>query len=493
MENTAPDLAPFTAQAKYADWLEKYTFDNCLLKRGEYGEFLADYITAEHDGFVLNLNGGWGSGKTEFLKRFYTLLLNRNHPVIYIDAWESDFSKDPLTVVTSELLTQLEAFNYGLDSIEDVEKFKKLCGRFIKGVAVGVSAYLSKKYLDDASILSNSVQQAISGEPESLLTALSKEHQELVSAIQQIRITLGEVAGKLTGSGVKLPVVVLVDELDRCRPNYAIEMLEVIKHFFKTDNFVFVVATDTEQLVHSISAVYGAGFDAAQYLKRFFDRKAALPTSNILRYIDTKQIFYDEYDTIKFFPISLNMNNVNMAINWHIALLSIAYDLKIRDIDQLINRLQSCLRSIKAMSLIQKKTQIISIPALIIGLIEFDKNFPSYRERNEDNKSFQQAKHKGRMDNPSDIFFDNDQFKLDQYIQLSMELVNFKDDRRKTNSFEQLSYLVTPIFSNAGEGHNLTPLGNETIGVMDFLDNDAFHFWHWKAYKKVIELAGNIE
>ncbi|WP_255494564.1 P-loop NTPase fold protein [Agarivorans sp. Alg241-V36] len=84
-----------TKNAKFYNWQKTYNFDNCKLKRKSYGDFLSNYITGERDGFVLNLNGAWGTGKTEFLKRFYTKLLRKQHPVIYIDAWESDFSKDP--------------------------------------------------------------------------------------------------------------------------------------------------------------------------------------------------------------------------------------------------------------------------------------------------------------------------------------------------------------------------------------------------------------
>ena len=98
-------------QIKHHNWLEEFTFENCRLNRNDYGQFIADYITEENEGFVLNLNGAWGSGKTQFLKRLYTLLNNQSHPTIYIDAWESDFTKEPLTVVSSELLSQLEKYS----------------------------------------------------------------------------------------------------------------------------------------------------------------------------------------------------------------------------------------------------------------------------------------------------------------------------------------------------------------------------------------------
>ncbi|GAL22833.1 putative phage protein [Vibrio maritimus] len=75
---------------------------------------------------------------------------------------------------------------------------------------------------------------------------------------------------------VSLPAFIFIDELDRCRPSYAVEMLETIKHIFDIEGVVFVVATDTEQLQHAVKAVYGEGFDARVYLSRFFNSRFSL-------------------------------------------------------------------------------------------------------------------------------------------------------------------------------------------------------------------------
>lgn len=65
------------------------------------------------------------------------------------------------------------------------------------------------------------------------------------------------------------PFTILIDEPDRCRLTYSIEMLERLKHLFDIPKVAFVVATDTEQLQHAIKAVYGEGFHAKAYLRRF--------------------------------------------------------------------------------------------------------------------------------------------------------------------------------------------------------------------------------
>lgn len=62
-----------------------------------------------------------------------------------------------------------------------------------------------------------------------------------------------------------------IDELDRCRPTFAIELLERIKHLFDIQNIVFVLSIDKEQLEASTAAAYGSAINAPEYLRRFID------------------------------------------------------------------------------------------------------------------------------------------------------------------------------------------------------------------------------
>ncbi|MFT7640583.1 MAG: putative KAP-like P-loop ATPase, partial [Pirellulaceae bacterium] len=76
-------------------------------------------------------------------------------------------------------------------------------------------------------------------------------------------------ASETAGNGK--PVIVLIDELDRCRPNYSVDLLERLKHYFAVEGIVFVLAVDKTQLCHAINGVYGEKFDSSTYLPRFFD------------------------------------------------------------------------------------------------------------------------------------------------------------------------------------------------------------------------------
>ncbi|NKX35125.1 AAA family ATPase [Alteromonadaceae bacterium A_SAG3] len=322
MDDTAP---------KYSEWLSEYTFDNCAVGRKAYGEFLASFLAEEKDGFVLNLNGKWGTGKTEFLKRLYTHFHNANHPVIYIDAWESDFTDNPLLVVASELINQLSG-QLTVDG-SDLDKLKEFLGKFLKGSVILAGSMAGKFFLDDAGGGRELVKALYESSPKELLNFMKKGYSEQVTAVNEVRSQLEHFAEALKKAhSRKLPVVVLVDELDRCRPNYAIEMLEVIKHFFNTKNFVFVVATDTEQLQNSINAVYGEKFESEAYLRRFFDRKSVLSPPDVDKFLGHYE--FDHHENVLLYPDNSHFDRDPIEIV-NFKMLARAYSLGLRDIDQL--------------------------------------------------------------------------------------------------------------------------------------------------------------
>lgn len=349
----------------YGHWLKEFTFDNCAAGRKEYGEFLASFLAGEIDGFVLNLNGKWGTGKTEFLRRLYTLFCKKNHPVLYIDAWESDFTDDPLLVVASELLNQIKAF-LAVDG-SDLDKIKKLVAKLIKGTAIVAGSLAGKAVLDDAGAGREFVKQFTDEEGEKLFDAMKNDYSDQVKSVKEIRKELAQLAEALKETHkMNLPVIVLVDELDRCRPSYAIEMLEVIKHFFSTRHFVFVVATDTEQLENSINAVYGEKFNSNMYLRRFFNRKAELAPPDIKTFLAKYKIKYSS--NILLYP-DKPRGHTSDAITYNLQLIVKAYSLDLRSLDQLIAKLESCLRVIANRS---EERLAVNVFALIIAIVEFD-------------------------------------------------------------------------------------------------------------------------
>jgi hypothetical protein len=91
---------------------------------------------------------------------------------------------------------------------------------------------------------------------------------------------------QLPQAGKKNTLVFFIDEIDRCRPTFSIELLERIKHLFDVPNILFVLSLDKKQLEASIAAVYGQGIDATEYLRRFIDLEYLIPTIKTKQYVE---------------------------------------------------------------------------------------------------------------------------------------------------------------------------------------------------------------
>lgn len=307
------------------DWsqglrIENDFFPEDKLGRVRYATFLTKLLASQgfdkardaddqKRNYVLNLNAEWGAGKTYFLKR-WSEDIKEHYPVVYVDAWKKDYSDDPLMTVISSIIEQLRK-QAGKD--KDSTEFKvprKLIG-LLKAAAPGIGRGLFKRYVGiDPVVVMNADNDnenigSIRGEdgedladengkPIDMSFAASEavkylidEHDAKSAAIESLKTSVFEWVSAVVGlKNKELPAFIFIDELDRCRPSYAVEMLETIKHIFDIDGVVFVVATDTEQLQHAVKAVYGEGFDAKIYLGRFFNSRYSLKAPNLENFLE---------------------------------------------------------------------------------------------------------------------------------------------------------------------------------------------------------------
>lgn len=97
-------------------------------------------------------------------------------------------------------------------------------------------------------------------------------------------------------------LVIFIDELDRCKPTFAVKFLERIKHYFEHPDITFVFSVNMSELANTIQNYYGKDFDAGRYLNRFFDYTFHLTEISMDEYyreqgIDDDRLYYDK--TIK--------------------------------------------------------------------------------------------------------------------------------------------------------------------------------------------------
>lgn len=185
-------------------------------------------------------------------------IITHSYLPVYYDAWLYDNHSDPLMslllVISKKCRQQIDTTRAKTLS----ERLGELASsisfglQFIKGSQISVDGQKVINAFKDIDIL------------EEIKTA-----EELRAKVKQIlNEALVEQAEKL---------VIFIDELDRCRPSYALEMLERIKHYFDDDRIIFIVSVNKEQLIHTISNYYGNGFDSTGYLNKFFDINVYVP------------------------------------------------------------------------------------------------------------------------------------------------------------------------------------------------------------------------
>ena len=245
-------------------------FKNDLLGRKEPAEILTHLISSLEGPTVLSVDAEWGNGKTTFLNIWAQHLRNQKFPVVNFNAWETDFSGDPFLALPERITNGLEDNSDGTLR-EKINKTKEVAKEVLRHALPGAIRFATAGFLDVNPLLEKELGQALTAAAKDRLAA----YEEALKSFGVFRASLQDMAKALSKDN--RPLVVMIDELDRCRPSYAVELLEVAKHFFSVDHIVFVLAVNRSELAHSIRALYGAGFDAEGYLNRFFDIDYRLP------------------------------------------------------------------------------------------------------------------------------------------------------------------------------------------------------------------------
>ena len=256
--------------------VEDDPFRNDVLSRKESGEALTDFILSANDSVVVCLDAPWGQGKTTFLRMWEQDLRNNDIPTIYFNAWESDFSDDALVCLIGEISASIKELSKTGDESKAREylgKTKDLGVALLKRTIPVTAKVATAGALD----LDKMTEQALAGFAESIAKEQLEKYENSKKSIQSFRDAISGLASSVTDPDNPKPLVFIIDELDRCRPNYAIEILEKAKHFFNVDNIVFVLGADKKQLGSSIKAIYGEGLNVNGYLRRFMDFDYVLP------------------------------------------------------------------------------------------------------------------------------------------------------------------------------------------------------------------------
>lgn len=307
------------------------------LDREESAQILTQLIEHTDESFVLALDSAWGTGKSTFVEMWKALLETEKfgYRTLYFNAWENDFAADPLLA----LLAEFEQIPKPHDGSEKLfEDTKRLASDVVRyGVPALVKIASNAVGVPDG--LADTLLAVVKGGEKDALAAFKDTRKSL----DGFREALGKYMHKLKELGHDKPVIFFVDELDRCRPTYAIELLERIKHLFSVDGIVFVLALDREQLSHSIKTVYGNNMDAQGYLARFFDLEYQLPDPPWKKVVNHLLEFYGVKDIVG--QRNANRSDEYEQIEATLVGLAPRFSLSVRDAEKCISRLNIVLRS----------------------------------------------------------------------------------------------------------------------------------------------------
>lgn len=294
-----------------------------LMGRGKYAQNLKKIITECHNfpksndnkSYVIGINAPWGSGKTYFVSMLKNYLegkwknpnLNTDEiiyaskntcadiptddeviPVVYYDAWKNDFWDNAFEPLFDQLI-KAEAIRNETETKEIIDLGKSA----VKIIALTLKGVFNKQIENvfDTDVLNKMGKEFqtyinLAQNATAITEEFFPEYTIFCEAIQRLKEYL-EYVVKNTGK-----IVIMIDELDRCKPTFAVQTLEIVKHLFNIDGIIYVFSLDINELSHSVKVVYGNDFDATGYLGRFFNYISILPHGTMTQVIE---YYYKEF------------------------------------------------------------------------------------------------------------------------------------------------------------------------------------------------------
>lgn len=248
------------------------------------------------------IEGEWGSGKNFVLEKIQEYLdkekaegRDRFFTVRY-DCWEYDYYEEPVVAIISVLKDVLDSY---LNLIPEVAKSFLLDTAKNMITKVGVGILKSKLGVDIGECIGESKSDA----------ELYDQYFGFREAIETVRNGIKEIAKDQT-------VVIIVDELDRCLPTYAIKVLERIHHIFNgLENVVVIIAMEKKQIENSLHQIYGEGMDVDQYLKKFISFSVKLDNGSARNFIAKYPSFMDMFDIQENDEMESFLNTITLGLD----------------------------------------------------------------------------------------------------------------------------------------------------------------------------------
>lgn len=324
---------------------DPFSKDLDLFERKSFGEDLINLLSRIDQNMVIFINAPWGEGKTTFCKMWCAELLLRQKAAIYFDAYANDYFEDPFVAFTANIYKFIDdKFDKSEASQKrKKEEFKRTAAKLGKGfltlgAKAGISALtlgvLRAADLNEAAEASKDIIREVSSASSELLEKQIGEYAAKEENVKTFKESLAEIAKEIKDIQ-GFPLTIVIDELDRCRPDFALRLLERIKHFFDGPNVAFLLFINKEQLERYISLVYGGhnNADAHNYLQKFAHLSAELPMNRKGGHKNDYSVFCDYL----FNYYSLKIPDDPNTLQETILSLCSHYQLSLREIEKVFS------------------------------------------------------------------------------------------------------------------------------------------------------------
>lgn len=275
-----------------------------LYARQEFANQLIEDLECFTTPFSVGLDAKWGDGKTFFVDNFLKKVCqDKNIPMVVYDCFEHEREADPFVSLTKEILelakdyqTETGAGSTSLtNKLSDVgKKATSLFVGLAKTTAVAGAKIFLKQGIEE--IAGNFDSCPDSADTEQDLIKFIEEQLKPGHQIKALKESFYEsITALIKEISPREYIIVVIDELDRCRPNHAVDVLESVKHLLNIPGIYFVFPYHKAQLKSSLSHIYGAGLDANLYLQKFMDLDIALPGGGITRKSEKMRWLFEQY------------------------------------------------------------------------------------------------------------------------------------------------------------------------------------------------------
>ena len=314
-------------------------FENDLWNRTNLADQLENYISRIKVGATVAIDAEWGAGKSWFVKNWKARLVQKKFKVIYLNAFTQDYIEDPFLTIAMEIANVLEADQ------KDIEKIKSTIGDAYRAILPNLPLLIFQLAMtfmgagkmakqvteafenlkDDTGAFGEAAAELLNEKLKEHLSAQVDNYENEKKSLEYFKSQLAEITKDL-----EKPLVFIVDELDRCKPEFAIRLIERIKHFFDIPKVVFILAVNKKQLEESINSFYGFT-SSSKYLEKFIDITVLLKNS------DNKELNYENIIMTYIDKLGINPK-INDVIN-QLNTICIVYNPNSRQLIRIFNKL----------------------------------------------------------------------------------------------------------------------------------------------------------